>query len=236
MMSQESMVDIGNGVQLWLHSRGQGSPTILLEGPGPACDSRPWMAIQSWLAQETRTCRYDRAGTGKSSGTELQIPSIPPRTQDLEKLLEAAPLEPPYLMVGYSLGGAIVLRYARQHLDRMAGLVLIESPAESLLPRIENQTTNMNSEIDQSSLLGDLPLVVMTIDAQEYVLPRLPNTTPEEALKTWLDTQAELAALSTRGRQVFVKDANHYGILDSHAEDVILAITMIVDEARRTSF
>ncbi len=233
MKNQETMVDIGNDVQLWLQSMGQGSPTILLEGPGPACDSEPWMAIQSRLAQVTHTCRYDRAGTGKSTGTELQVPTIPPRTQDLEKLLEAPSLEPPYVMAGYSLGGAIVLRYARQHLDRMAGLVLIESATESMLPRMENRTTNENSDIDQNSSLGDLPLVVMTIDTQEYVLPRLPNTTPEEAMKTWLEAQAGLAALSTRGRQVFVKNANHYGILDSHAKDIIRAITIVVNESRQ---
>jgi pimeloyl-ACP methyl ester carboxylesterase len=233
MMSQETMVDIGNGIRLWLQSMGQGSPTILLEGPGPACDSEPWMAIQTRLAQETRSCRYDRAGTGKSSGTELPVPSIPPRTQDLEKLLEAASLEPPYLMVGYSLGGAIVLRYARQHLDRMAGLVLIESATESILPRFENQTTNVNSGRDQNSSLGDLPLIVMTIDTQEYILPRLPNTTPEEAMKTWLEAQSGLAALSTRGRQVLLKNANHYGILESHARDIIRAITIVVNESRQ---
>jgi hypothetical protein len=31
----------------------------------------------------------------------------------------------------------------------------------------------------------------------------------------------------------FVKNANHYGILDSHAEDVIRAVTMLVNEVRK---
>jgi pimeloyl-ACP methyl ester carboxylesterase len=232
MTSQETMINIGNGVELWLHSMGHGNPTIILDAPGPGCDSSPWMAIQPQLAEITRTCRYDRAGTGNSTGTELSTMAIPPRTLDLEKLLEVAAIEPPYVLVGYSFGGAIVLRYARQHLDRMAGLVLVEGAVESLLARYPNETAYAIPDIGKTPPLGDLPLVVMTIDTQEYVKPPLPNLSREETLKLWLDAQAELATLSTRGRQVFVKNTNHYNILDTHADDVIRAITLVVEQAQ----
>ena len=232
MTSQEAIVDIGNGVELWFHSMGQGTPTIILDAPGPGCDSEPWMAIQPRLAQITRTYRYDRAGTGKSTGTELSTLAIPPRTQDLERLLEAASIEPPYVMAGYSFGGAIVLRYARQHLDRMAGLVLVESSIEPLMARYNNEPPPAAPDTGQMPPLGDLPLVVMTIDTQEYPRPPLPNLTREETLKLWLAAQSELAALSRRGRQIFVKNTNHYAILDSHTEEVIDAIRMVFDDHR----
>ena len=186
--------------------------------------------IQSRLAQLTQTCRYDRAGTGKSGGTELQMPVIPPRVQDLEKLLETTIVEPPYILVGYSLGGAIVLRYARQHLDHIAGLVLIESATEQFLPEIPSDTA---IDINELPSLGDIPLVVVTIDTQEYVLPPMPNVSSEEALKFWLAAQSELVTLSPRGKQIFVSNANHYSILDSHQEDVIGVITMVLDEVRK---
>src|SRR5512133_2808038 len=205
MISQETMIKIDNGVELCLHSMGQGHPTVILDAPGPGCDSEPWMAIQARLAETTCTCRYDRAGTGKSTGTELQTMAIPPRTLDLEKLLEAASIEPPYVMVGYSFGGAIVLRYAYQHLDRMAGLVLVEGAVESLLARYPNETPFAFPKTGHTPSLGELPLVVITIDTQEYVKPPLPNLSREETLKLWLAAQAELATLSTRGRQIFVK-------------------------------
>ena len=233
MESQEAMVDIGNGVELWLYCMGQGTPTIILDAPGPNCDSEPWMNIQSRLAQTTRTCRYDRAGTGKSTGTELATMTIPPRALDLEKLLDAASIKPLYVMAGYSFGGAIVLRYALQHLDRIAGLVLIESATEPILERFNNETALSSRETTQAHPLGELPLVVITIDTQEYVMPQLPNTTPEEAMKIWLDAQADLVTLSALGRQVFVKNTNHFNILESHSEDVIRAITTVVEEARK---
>jgi pimeloyl-ACP methyl ester carboxylesterase len=233
MTSYEAMVDIGNGVELWIHCMGRGNPTIILEGPGPGSDSSPWIAIQSRLAQSRRTCRYDRAGTGKSTGVEWSTPVIPPRAQDLEKLLEAALIEPPYIMIGYSLGGAIVLRYACQHLDRMAGLVLVESATEPILARYINETAFAAPNIGPTSQLGDLPLVVITVDTQEYLLPPMPNIIPEEAMKMWLAAQTELTTLSTRGKQVFVKNTNHYNVLESHTEDVISAITMVIDAARK---
>lgn len=233
MISQETMIHIDHEVELCLHAMGQGRPTVILDAPGPGCDSEPWMAIQAQLAETTCTCRYDRAGTGKSTGTELHTMAIPPRTFDLEKLLEAASMEPPYVMVGYSFGGAIVLRYAHQHLDRMAGLVLVEGAVESLLARYPNESAVALPETGQTPPLGDLPLVVITINTQEYTKPPLPNLSREETLKLWLDAQAELATLSTRGRQLLVRNTNHYSILETHADDVVRAIRMVVEEARQ---
>jgi pimeloyl-ACP methyl ester carboxylesterase len=138
-------------------------------------------------------------------------------------------------LVGYSFGGAIVLRYALQHLERMAGLVLVESAIESLLARYPNEAAFPLPETRQNPPLGDLPLVVITIDTQQYDKPPLPNLTREETLKLWLDAQAHLAALSRRGRQVFVKNTNHYRILESHTEDVIQAVEAILEEARESA-
>lgn len=234
MTDHETMVNIGDGVELWLGCLGQGSPAIILDAPGPHCDSGPWMEIQPRLAQWTRACRYDRAGTGKSTGMELDNWTIPPRVRDLEKLLEAAPIEPPYIMAGYSFGGAIVLRYALEHLDRMAGLILVDAATEALLARMTHEAVPVLPDTGRTPLLGNLPLAVISIDTQEYVLPPLPDVPPEEASKIWLAAQAELSRLSRRGRQIFVRNANHYSILDSHTEDIIKAITMVLDEASKS--
>ena len=232
MISHEERVGIGSGIELWLHSMGQGSPAIILDAPGPDCDSGPWIQIQPRLAQLTRTCRYDRAGTGKSSGPKPTL-AIAPRTQDLERLLENARIEPPYIMAGYSFGGAVVLHYAYRHLERMAGLVLVESAVDRMLSLYGNEPAPAAPDTGKTPPLGDLPLVVITIDTREYTLPPLPDTTPEEALKIWLDAQAGLAALSTQGRQVLVKNTSHFNILDSHAEEVIRALTTVVEESRK---
>jgi hypothetical protein len=101
---------------------------------------------------------------------------------------------------------------------------------EQLFPQIPNDTA---THIDQLPSLGDIPLVVATINPQEYVLPRMPNVSSDKAMKIWLAAQSALATLSTRGKQIFVNHANHYSILDSHVEDVIGAITLVLNEARK---
>lgn len=136
-------------------------------------------------------------------------------------------------MVGYSFGGAIVLRYAHQHLDRMAGLVLVESPTEAILNSYANETPLTLPDTGRLPPLGNLPLAVITVDTQEYMLPKPPNISSEEAMKAWQNTQSELVMLSEQGKQIFVKDTNHYNILGSHAEDVVDAIMAIVEQHRK---
>ena len=55
-------------------------------------------------------------------------------------------------------------------------------------------------------------------------------------MKAWRNTQSELVMLSEQGKQIFVKDTNHYNILGSHAEDVVDAIMAIVEQHRKSSF
>jgi hypothetical protein len=55
-------------------------------------------------------------------------------------------------------------------------------------------------------------------------------------MKVWQNTQYELVMLSEQGKQIFVKDTNHYNILDSHVEDVINAIMEIVEQHRKGGF
>ena len=99
-------------------------PTVVFEG-GLADDVRGWHGVMSRLASTNCGCAYDRAGTGRSD------PAPAPRTTedqvaDLEKLLEAAGIRTPIILVGWSLGGWNAMVYADRHPDDVAGLVLID--------------------------------------------------------------------------------------------------------------
>ena len=63
------MVDIGEGKQLFVECHGDGSPTILLKA-GDESGHEDWQAVVADLGAETRTCAYDRLGTGQSSPAE----------------------------------------------------------------------------------------------------------------------------------------------------------------------
>lgn len=129
-----------------LDCRGTGSPTIVLE-PGWGSWSIDWAPVHDALAQVTRTCAYDRAGMGFSSpgNRPATLASI---TTDLEALLNAARIEPPYVLVGGSKAAVFVRAFTDAYPDQVAGLVLIDpgSPEVDVVksdPKIDAQLYKM---------------------------------------------------------------------------------------------
>jgi pimeloyl-ACP methyl ester carboxylesterase len=123
-------VDIGQGRHLNLRCSGKGSPVVILES-GNNADSMTWFKVQPEIAQFTRVCSYDRAGTGFSDG------GPPPRdvdahAKDLSALILAAHIATPVVLVGHSYGTNIVRRFADKHADDVAALVLLDPPPQAV--------------------------------------------------------------------------------------------------------
>ena len=111
-----------------------GRPTIVFEH-GLGGDYRQWGDVLGGLKATDRACSYDRAGLGMSEPAET------PRTTedqaaDLEALLAAAGIEPPIVLVGFSVGGWNAMVYADRHPDDVAGLVLVDVRPPELSARI----------------------------------------------------------------------------------------------------
>ena len=122
------LVDLG-GYRLHIQCAGPGSkpdtPTIVLDS-GLVGSVLDWRRVLPELARFTRVCAYDRGGYGWSD------PSPRPRTPDgittdLHALLEKSGEQPPYVLVGHSLGGLNMWAYANRYSDEVAGLVLVDS-------------------------------------------------------------------------------------------------------------
>ena len=117
-------VDIG-GYSLHIYCQGKGSPTVVFDS-GIGGFSLEWVNIQAALAGYTRVCIYDRAGYGWSDRSPY------PRTtyvivQELHRLLRAAHVPAPYLLVGHSFGGYNIRYFASEFPKEVAGMVLIDS-------------------------------------------------------------------------------------------------------------
>jgi pimeloyl-ACP methyl ester carboxylesterase len=104
-----------------------GAPTVVLEA-ALGGSSLGWCFVQPALAAATRVLSYDRAGLGWSPMGPLPR-DLAAQTAELAQVLEAA-APPPYVLVGHSYGALLVRRYAGLHPERVAGLVLVDPPAE----------------------------------------------------------------------------------------------------------
>jgi pimeloyl-ACP methyl ester carboxylesterase len=119
-------VDIG-GRRLDLRCVGDGEPTVMLD-IGLGQSSLAWRKVQPALGRLTRTCSYDRAGFGFSDPGPLPR-SASAEAQDLRKLVHAAGLRTPLVLVGHSLGSLIARLYANAHPGDVAAIVVIDYPS-----------------------------------------------------------------------------------------------------------
>lgn len=127
-------VDVG-GYSLHIYCTGEkGGPTVVVDA-GNGDFSTGWQGIQPEVSNSARICTYDRAGYGWSD------PSPHPRTatqmaNELHQLLANTKIDPPYILVGHSLGGLTVRVFASQYPDEVAGMILVDAGHEDQLERL----------------------------------------------------------------------------------------------------
>jgi pimeloyl-ACP methyl ester carboxylesterase len=121
------LIDI-DGQRLHLVCSGAGRPAVLFES-GIAASSLSWTHVQPGVAAFARTCAYDRAGLGWS-GPSRTDRSAGRMLDDLRGVLAHAHLPTPVVLVGHSFGAFLILLYASQYPDEVAGLVLLDPPTE----------------------------------------------------------------------------------------------------------
>ena len=128
-------VDIG-GRALNIYCSGEGSPAVVFDS-GSGQPGYSWVLVQPEVAKTTRACWYDRAGYGWSDPAE-GLRTSADIADDLHKLLSAAGVGPPYLLVGHSFGGFNVRVFADRFRGETAGLVLVDSADEFEVPLPES--------------------------------------------------------------------------------------------------
>ncbi len=109
-----------------VHVEGSGPRTVILEsGLGDTLDI--WKAVQPRIAAHcARTLAYTRAGylgSDPASGPRDSATIVAELRRELQKLR----IQPPYILVGHSIGGLYMQYFARNYPDEVAGLVLIDS-------------------------------------------------------------------------------------------------------------
>lgn len=238
------LVDIGDG-SLHLHCMGEGTHTVILEG-GSGNWSLDWHAVQTGLSSVAKVCVYDRAGHGWSD-----FPDAPATAnqivEDLHKLVTAAKLKPPFVMVGASFGGAIVQLYEQRYPDEVSHLVLVDARSKDYVKALNklspSAALNVSRERQLVARLHRLGLLATIIKLQgpfqfedhpEALRPvyahlgRLTKHTAANALELAVDpiSDEQLQAIGSIGDKPLVVIAhgsktmfkNQLGLSDADAE------------------
>jgi pimeloyl-ACP methyl ester carboxylesterase len=233
--------DIG-GYSLDYQCLGTGSPTIILEAGYDSGGTSSFGGVWQQLAQVSRVCTYDRAGTGTSdprpsaAATDLTSED---EAEELHTLLGAAHIAPPYVVVAHSYGGFVGRLFTATYPDEVQGLVLIESSHEDEIAPYRRYYGNdpAGKWVDGGDPLdiaatarllrttardfGAMPLVV--IRAQHY------DDVLSPAL--WRRTQADLATLSSDGIEIEALGSHHV-VQNDDPEAVVAAVRATVAAAR----
>jgi pimeloyl-ACP methyl ester carboxylesterase len=217
------------GRRLYLDCRGTGSPTVVLEA-GMGMDARSWGATFPAIAATTRTCAYSRANRW---GSDPRGPhTVGEAVADLRAALAAAGEEPPFVLVGHSLGDVYVRVFAGHMRDDVAGLVLVDpfgpdgfrrlialAPPELAARWQANLDGNIAaveaterllwpaSEAELAAVdLGDLPVEVVVVPQPFATDPHIPDADRAHLEAAW---NAGLAGVSGTTRVSFAPGASH---------------------------
>jgi len=228
--------DIGHGKHLYLECQGEGSPTVLLES-GDEAGVGQWNAVSGLLAQETRTCSYERLGVG-ASDPATGCRDMDDILGDLFALLQVAKIRGPFILVGTSGGGYLSAEHAMRHPERTKGLVILDT-----FPAITNPPPDVAAVIkcdaptnierrdyakvehaawDHRHRIGDIPVVLIT--------NKYGNTAQNKDERHSVALERGWFELSPRSRQIVVTSGHN--IPENEPQIVADAVLGMLEEAR----
>ena len=102
-------------------------PTIIFEN-GLGMSLGTWDTVIDEIAKYAPVFAYDRAGIGQSDKV-YQLPTAQLVSQNLKAILDTLHIDPPYLLVGHSMGGLYSRAFSGYYPQDVAGLVMLD-PAD----------------------------------------------------------------------------------------------------------
>ncbi len=170
----ESSFFDSNGVKIAYITAGQGEPVLLVHGLySSALMNWQMPGIVKLLAQHYSVIALDLRGHGKSDKPTDDASYGEPMVDDLTRLLDHLYVEKAHV-IGYSLGGIIVMRFAIEHPDRVRSAALGGMGwlrEGGLLPRVFERMNGGDTTTPPAAVHGISRLAVTQEQVQSIKLP-----------------------------------------------------------------
>jgi pimeloyl-ACP methyl ester carboxylesterase len=235
---------------------GRGAPAIVLfNGAGMTLGG--WRALYPGIEQLGTVLAWNRFGIAGSDPPE-RIQSGAVVIASVRELLQYAGLEPPWVLVGHSLGGLYANLFARLHPQEVAGVLMLEAthPRDHEVLRMDEAQIvrslrkvlqlpeglfreNLHSEVEavghvvqEVRAAGPFPEVPVAVVTGGMPPPKW--IMAHEALEARLAHQRELARLSPLGEHTVARKSGHFPQL-SEPQLVLDALAKLLSRARRAA-
>ena len=235
------------GHRLFVHCTWRESETTVVLENGLGAGLEIWKAVQSKVEVFSRVCSYDRAGEGHSNKpSEAQTPEAV--ATDLHTLLEMDKIPGPYVLVGASLGGIYVRRFALRYPELTAGIVLVDSSHEeqyshyaAISPSLAERYATQDGRFDRNDFLRaagqlepgtrlewhfDVPLIVL----EHKRLAGSPHTEEDRLAVEWHDLQKDLASRSKFDKLIETNSGHLMAI--EQPEIIVTSIRDVIRQAK----
>lgn len=127
-------------------------PTVVIEH-GLKGTSTEWLAVERLVSRFARVYSYERAGYYRSDSSQTTAPTRQKIAADLRRLLLAAQVAPPVVLVGHSYGRVPARQFLADYHEEVAAMVIVDSAPEvtEVPPLLEDATYLEMPHIGRSS-------------------------------------------------------------------------------------
>jgi pimeloyl-ACP methyl ester carboxylesterase len=233
-----------DGYKMHYQTAGSGSPTVVFES-GHYSTLRDWSGIFPAIAKMTRVVSHDRLGMG-SSEESSKTRTYKQIALELHMMLQQAKIQPPYILVGHSMGGAVVRAFASQYRNETVGLVLVdplneyvlkgmpEAERKKVFAQMDSVYKDAPSTVYKEFIMMDDDLKAGSPQLNSFDLPDIPTVLlvagkdrPGDWTSSLIDLYKEKFNKLSDSRLVVLNQSPHY-IQSYDAPTVIEAIRRII--------
>lgn len=251
------------GHQVNMVTMGAGQYTVIFES-GFGTDLTAWRNVAPAVAKSAHVVAYSRAGMGKSQARAGER-TLAANTSDLEQMIAAAQLRPPFILVGHSYGGFLIRDFAARNPAQVAGMVFVDASDERIeteLRKIDPARTANDAKLSEAYTppkykaelkyvqailksgklpaagpLPDVPVAVLT-SSMKHEKPEFFLHSPE-GMKTWRSLHESFFRQFSTGIHTVTANAGHH-IHMEQPQLVVAAIeqvmAMAADQEKRKRY